>query len=379
VSHEEEIRAALPPRPRGIPQAAWADLCAEIEDHLHEAYDEALVSDAASAGDALGRALDDLGDPPNEVVRRLWWESLGGQWLRAWVQTISIVILVTVVTIVSVRLFQEFRAVAREGRAMLSAIPEDLSTQFFVWRKANIELRRGGEDGALVADVPVRLFGRPFKHDHEWLHDRTDAGGSCTIGPIRVGQYHLEVSDTELGIDWSRNLLLYPEEDNEILRFTLPDHRPTRFRLVAPVAALNAAPALLVELDVLPEMKSPWVASLSVAIDDAGMRVAIREDNRDLPDVSDRVTEWLYQPRLYSFETGPQDALELPAGAALDVVSVRILDQYGVASSRRLPIGGERRYVMEADTLNTFNLSLDSEAVLALAEAPALPEKTDKP
>lgn len=369
MTPQERLRAQLPPKPFGASVQEWADLCAEIEDHLCEAYDASLGSEPEDDAAAFDAAVADLGMLPTSVVRSLWWESLGGAWLRAWVQTISIVIFVTVITIMSVRLFVEFRAFASQGREMLSAIPKDLATQFYVWRVLDLEVIRASDDGRPRSGVTVSVTGRPFKNDFESLIEKTDAKGRCTFGPMRVGQFEIGVQDPDLNLTWIQNMTVYPVENAGVLTLVLPAAAPTALRFDVPDALFAVVPALLIEGEVVPEPDSPWVAPLDIVVSKAGIRLALREDNIE---IRREPVRWPYKPypaRLYSDASTPGDHLDLAAGSGIRIASIRVLDAQGVASARRLPLGPSRQFSLAPDTINVIPLDLDAATAAAIAEA----------
>lgn len=369
MTPQERLRAQLPPKPFGASEQDWADFCAEIEDHLCEAYDASLGSESDDDAAAFDAAVADLGMLPTSVVRGLWWESLGGAWLRAWVQTISIVIFVTVITIMSMRLFTEFRAFASQGREMLDAIPKDLATQFYVWRVLDLEVIRAAEDKQPQGGITVSVTGRPFKNDFESLIEKTDAKGRCTFGPMRVGQYEIAVQDPVLNMTWIRNTTIYPVEKAGVMTLVLPTAAPTAFRFEVPEAIFDVVPALLIEVEVVPEPESSWAAPLDIVVSKAGIRLALREDTIE---VRREPVRWPYKPypaRLYSDASTPADHLNLAAGSGIQIASIRVLDEQGVASARRLPLGPARQFSLAPDTVTVVPLDLDATTAAAIAEA----------
>ncbi|HOB76440.1 MAG TPA: carboxypeptidase-like regulatory domain-containing protein [Phycisphaerae bacterium] len=206
----DAIAEGLPPLHEGEPSNLRQDII-ELADHLAMAMQRELRRN--EDGHVARRAvLARFGDPL-AVARRLWWDAMKEKIMRDRLMLVGVaVVLVAVLAFLGV----SWAAQNRINQAILAKL-EDLSARPSApavpenWSKAVIRVVEGAKAGPPVADVVLRLNGKPFTDSEQSvLSAETDAEGRASFGPVGPGKYQLIASDGKLGLTSESEVALYP-------------------------------------------------------------------------------------------------------------------------------------------------------------------------
>ena len=240
---------AFPSRHPREPGGLRQDILDEIADHLASAAEREAERGDDDDETVWRRVLERFGNP-DAIARRLWWDQMRETVMREWIQT-GVMVVVGVAAVAGVvfmgLMLRQFGAT---NEAVLQALSSQNGAGDARWATLEVEFRRGAKDGPLAEGVEAKVTGQMFAQEGSAeVAFVSDSGGRFSFGPASPGEYWIYIVDPVSSLELSKNVVLFPKQETEILTIVVPDvaPRPVGVDFNIPISTDAGRQRLLVE------------------------------------------------------------------------------------------------------------------------------------
>ncbi len=233
MAWREDAEEGFPPQRHREPLSLRQDILDELSDHLALAAEWEAEAGAESDEEIRTRVLGKFGSP-TAIARSLWWGAMKGTVMKDWIQISFNAILCIGVMVFMVLFYQQMQS---SNNALLTALKDQGTGSVSQDPSVELVLYRGSLDGPIVKELKVELTGHAFGRNDDRSDSITaysDQQGKVKFGPIRAGQYSINIQDDLINMHTYKKITLYADGKTTPLKIVLPPDKKHTLNAVLP-------------------------------------------------------------------------------------------------------------------------------------------------